>query len=250
MTQTPEIIAHRGASHLAPENTLASVNLAWTLNADAVEIDIHLTKDHRLVVMHDDDTARTTGKACPISQQTLDEIRQLDAGSWHGPEFVGEKVPMLEEVLATIPDGKRLFIEIKGGPEVVDELRRVLLEAGKGPEQIVIISFSLDAVRDAKISLPEHETSWLWGFQKDESGNWTPTAAEFIEKVRTAGVDGLDLEAGPAIDEAFVSEIEAAGLKLYTWTVDSTEEARRLADLGVDGITTNQPDVIMETLRG
>jgi glycerophosphoryl diester phosphodiesterase len=250
MADIPEIIAHRGASHLAPENTLASVNLAWQLQADAVEIDIHLTRDKRLVVMHDDDTGRTAGKACPISQQTLSEIRQLDAGAWRGPEWAGQKVPMLEEVLATIPDVKRLFVEIKGGPEVVAELRRVLLEAGKLPEQIVIISFSLEAVRDAKVSLPDYETSWLWGFARDASGNWTPSVGEIVQKVASAGVDGLDLEAGPAIDPDFVHEVRAAGLKLYTWTVDSPEEARRLADLGVDGITTNQPDVIMNTLRG
>ena len=91
-----EIIAHRGASHLAPENTLASVELAWKRGADAVEIDIWLTKDGRIVAIHDEDTERTTGRKWVIADHTLAELRRLDAGSWKDESYAGEPIPILE----------------------------------------------------------------------------------------------------------------------------------------------------------
>ncbi|MDO8588820.1 MAG: glycerophosphodiester phosphodiesterase [Armatimonadota bacterium] len=240
-----EIIAHRGASHVAPENTLASIDLAWRMGADAVEIDVHLTKDARLVVMHDDDTPRTTGAAGLISDQTLSEIRAHDAGSWKGAEWAGQKVPTLEEALDTIPDGKRMFIELKGGPEIVSELDRVVRASDKRLDQIAIISFSPRAVTEAKRFLPECSACFLSG----SGGNGTPTIRDLIEEARRAGLDGLDLEANESIDADFAREVKAAGLRLYVWTIDSLEEAKHFAELGVDGITTNRPDVLLQTLR-
>src|SRR3954468_15593010 len=120
------IIAHRGASRDAPENTLAAVRLAWAQHADAVEIDVHLTRDGRLAVIHDPDTQRTTGVPRIVAQSTFAELSELDAGAWKNARFAGEKIPALEDVLAVVPDGKRLFVEIKGGPEVVPELRRCM----------------------------------------------------------------------------------------------------------------------------
>src|SRR5580698_8356847 len=101
-----EIIAHRGSSFEAPENTLAAVNLAWRQRADAVEIDVHLSRDGRLVVIHDSNTRRTTGVNRKVARQTLAELHALDAGRWKGLTWLGEKIPSLEEVLASVPPGK------------------------------------------------------------------------------------------------------------------------------------------------
>jgi glycerophosphoryl diester phosphodiesterase len=249
MAAKPEIIAHRGASHAAPENTLASYNLGWEMGADAVELDVHLSSDGRLVCMHDDDTGRTAGKPGPISGQTLAELRELDAGVWRGPEWAGQKIPTLEEALATVPDGKRLFIEIKGGPEVVSELGKVMQASGKTPRQIVIISFSLAAVKEAKEKLPRYEASWLSGFDQDPvSGAWSPGVETLVDNATNAGIDGLDLYAVDAIDQCFVQHVRAAGLKLYVWTVDDLDEAKQMQSAGVDGITTNQPDLMLKNL--
>ena len=108
-----EIVGHRGASHDAPENTLAAIRLAWEQGADAAEFDVYLSKDGKIVVIHDKDTKRVAGVDRPVVGQTLDELRRLDVGKWKAPKFAGEKLPTLNEMLATVPAGKRVFIEVK-----------------------------------------------------------------------------------------------------------------------------------------
>src|SRR5688500_10497757 len=121
-----EIIAHRGASSDAPENTLSAMKLAWEQNADAIELDLWLSKDGRLVVFHDADAKRIAGVPRKVADLTWAEVQQLDAGAWKSPRFTGERVPNLESILATVPKGGRAVLEIKCGPEIVPELKRVL----------------------------------------------------------------------------------------------------------------------------
>src|SRR5215216_5979497 len=111
-----DVVAHRGASFDAPENTMAATNLAWKQKADAVETDIFLSKDGKLVVSHDKNGKRTAGRDVNYVEITQAESRTLDAGSWKDPKFKGEKVPLLEEQIASIPPGKRMLVEIKIGP--------------------------------------------------------------------------------------------------------------------------------------
>ena len=240
-----EIIAHRGASHLAPENTLASVELAWKLEADAVEIDIWLTKDGRIVAIHDEDTERTAGRKWKIADHTLAELRRLDAGSWKDASYAGEPIPILEEILASIPDGKRLFIEIKCGRKVLSELERTLKASGKQPRQIVIISFDLAVVTESKKRMPRLMTYWVQGKspERDEkTGKVTGRRIdELIEKCRAAGLDGLDLAHESELTEEIVDGIHRLGLGLYVWTVNSPADAAGAVNLGVDGITTDRP---------
>ena len=120
-----DIVAHRGASFDAPENTVASAKLGWNQDADAVEIDIYLSKDGRIVVLHDPDTKRTTGVVGKAAEMSSSDLRALDAGSWKGTAWKDEKIPFLEEIIATVPAGRRLFIEIRCGPEILPELERV-----------------------------------------------------------------------------------------------------------------------------
>ena len=242
------LIAHRGASHDAPENTVAAAQLGWAQGADAVEIDIQSSKDGRIVVFHDDSTRRTAGRRQRIGAQTLAELRALDAGSWKHPKYAGEKIPTLDEVVATIPVGKRLFVEFKCGPEVLPEFAGVLKRAGRSPQQIVPIGFSLTTMAAVKIHLPLLEVCWVAGFKRDWKGRWQPTAAKLIEQAKAFGLDGLDLGAHGPLDAAFVREVHAAGLKLYVWTVDSLAKARALAAAGVDGVTTNKPGWLREQL--
>ena len=117
--QKPLIIAHRGESFNAPENTMAAINLAWERDAEAVEIDVQLSKDNELVVIHDMDTKRLTGIDKKVKDQTLAELKKLDVGSWKDITFKDERIPTLDEVLATVPTGKKLIVEIKSGPEMV-----------------------------------------------------------------------------------------------------------------------------------
>lgn len=240
-TQAVEIIAHRGASHDAPENTVAAARLAWRQHADAVELDVHLSKDGKLVVIHDDNTKRTAQAPRKVAEQTLPELRALDAGAWKGPQWEGEKIPTLDDMLATVPAGKRLFVEIKCGPEALEELGAALRRSKPTTAQVVLISFNYEVVKQAKARFPEHEVCWIAEFKRTEVGGWQPKIAALIEPAKAANLDGLDLSYRGPLDAALAKQIKAAGLKLYVWTVDSGEEGRRLKDAGVDGITTNRP---------
>ena len=243
-----EIIAHRGGAHDAPENTIASFKLGFEQKADAGELDIYLTKDGKAVVIHDKNTKRTAGADRPVVEQTLEELRALDAGSFKGAQWKGEKIPTLAEALATIPDGRRMFIEIKCGAEVLPELERVLRESGKQPRQLAIIGFDYDTMRQAKERLPQHPVYWIVGTKKDTQDT-PPPVAELIEKAKAARLDGLDLDYRFAIDAAAVAQVKAAGLGFYVWTVDKPEIAKKLIADGVDGITTDRPGWLREQLK-
>src|SRR5512133_60470 len=122
----PLLIAHRGASREAPENTLAAFDLAWQQGADGIEADFRLTADGRIVCLHDATTGRTANLDLVVADSSFAELQQLDVGSWKGTRWQGERIPTLEEVLARLPLGKRLFIELKSGPEMLAPLRRIL----------------------------------------------------------------------------------------------------------------------------
>jgi glycerophosphoryl diester phosphodiesterase len=242
-----EIIAHRGASFDAPENTVAAMRLGYEQAADAGELDIYLTKDRRIVVLHDGDTARVSSVTNKPAETVLEDLRRLPAGQWgkwKGSQFA-ETIPSLEEMLAVVPRGKRIFIEVKCGAEILPELARVLHASGLNNRQLAIIGFDYETMLLAKAQLPRLQVFWLVGVGKHKK---YPPVEELIAKAKKAGFDGLNLEQGFPIDSAFVKQVRGAGLKLYTWTVDDPVVARRLAEAGVDGITTNRPKWLREQL--
>jgi glycerophosphoryl diester phosphodiesterase len=249
--RAPEFVGHRGASYDAPENTMSSFRLAWSQGAKGIELDIHLTKDSALVVSHDANTKRTTGVDRVIEESTLAELRQLDAGKWKGEQWAGERLPTLAEVLATIPEDGRCFIEVKKGAEVIPTLAKVIRESGKRPEQLAIISFQLDAVTEAKRELPKIEALYLASVKRDTtSGAWTPSIEELIGKAKEAKVDGLDLSFNAPLDAETVRKIHGAGLRLVVWTIDDPAVAKRIVDLGVDGVTTNRAAWLRREVMG
>ncbi len=238
----PEIVAHRGASADAPENTLAAVNLAWEVNTDAVEIDVYLTKDGQIITSHDGDTMRASGTKLVIKDTAFDELRKLDVGKWKGEKFAGEKMPSLADVLDTIPDGKRILIEIKCGPEIVPEFMRVIGESGKRSRQLAVISFSSEVCKAVKDVLPQLQVYWLCSPREGK-------ATEQIATARAAGANGIDIQGTELLTMAYAKAIKDAGLRLYVWTIDSPAVAKRMAALGAEGITTNKPALMLETFR-
>jgi glycerophosphoryl diester phosphodiesterase len=227
-----EIIGHRGASHDAPENTLASINLAWRQGADAAEFDVYLSKDGQIVVIHDRDTKRIAGVDKRVVDQTLDELRQLDVGKWKDAKFAGEKIPTLPEVLKTLPAGKRVA------------------EAKLKMEQTAIISFSAEVVAAAKKELPAIQGYWIVSLKpgkKKPEKIWT--ADELIAKATEIKADGLDLSADAMITEAFVKKTNAAKLPVYVWTVNDATLAKQMIAAGVVGITTDRPGWLREQLK-
>jgi len=245
-----EIIAHRGASHDAPENTLAAVQLAWEQNADAVEIDIQLSKDGRIVVFHDANTRRTAGRRKRLCDQTFAELQLLDAGAWKSPKYRAERIPTLDEIVSTIPPGKRLFVEFKCGPDSLDEFAAILNQSGRSPSPIVAIGFSIPTMKLVKRRLAQVEVCRVVNFKRDWRGRWLPTAAQLIQQARESGLDGVDVSAHGPLGPRFVEQIHDAGLKVYVWTVNTHSRAVKLAEAGVDGITTNRPGFLREKLAG
>jgi len=243
-----EIVAHRGASHDAPENTVASLMLGWQQQADAGEVDIRLTKDRQIVVIHDADTKRTTGASGPVAGRTMEELRVLDAGHWKGPTWKGERIPTLGEALAAVPEGKRLFIEIKCGPEVLPVLDDVLRASEKKPEQLVLIGFNQATMAKAKERFPRLAVFWVVGYDKDKKTGQPPDLDALITKAQAARFDGLDLNCRFPIDSEFVAKVRQAGLQLHVWTVDDAKVAARLVAAGVDGITTNRPGWLRQAI--
>ncbi|MEY2409042.1 MAG: glycerophosphoryl diester phosphodiesterase [Verrucomicrobiota bacterium] len=244
----PEIIAHRGASRDAPENTLAAIRLAWEQGADAVEIDVHQSRDGHIVVIHDAHTRKTAGVMRRVRTQTLDELGALDVGRWKHRRWAGERIPTFAQVLDEIPAGKRLFVELKCGPDCLPEWVDTVRRSGKKPQQIVPIGFSLTTMKLLKWALPQLEVAWVQGFRRTWHGRWTPTAEKLIAAARHANLDALDLGGRGPVNETFTEKIHAAGLKLYIWTVDSPRQAKRLSSAGVDGLTTNRPGWLREKL--
>lgn len=244
-----EIIGHRGASAEAPENSLSSMKLAWEQQADGIETDIHLSKDGHIVVMHDYDTKRMGGSEKKILDSTWEELQSVDIGKVKGEKWAGEKIPTLESFFATIPDGKSIFTEIKVHAEVLPALEVAMKASGKTPQQLRIITFYLDTAEASKARFPKHPVYWLVSYAKNKQTEKYPELDDLIAKAKAAQLDGLNLDYKFPIDEAFVKKVHAAGLKLYTWTVDDPEVARAEVKAGVDGITTNRPKFLREQLK-
>jgi glycerophosphoryl diester phosphodiesterase len=242
-----EIIGHRGAARDAPENTLASIALAWKQEADGVEFDVRLTRDGRIVAIHDAETKRTAGEpSLLVAESTLRELRLLDVGWWKGEVFASQRIPTLEEVIAITPPGKRLFVEVKCGVEIIPELDRVLASSNLEPGQLAVISFDSQVIAASKAVLPSVPAYWIANL--DEYWDQPPAADLLIDFARALGADGLDLAPTIALKVEFVEEILASGLQLYVWTVNLRDEARRMAHLKIHGITTDRPGWLREQL--
>ncbi|TFH00235.1 MAG: glycerophosphodiester phosphodiesterase, partial [Calditrichales bacterium] len=206
---TLEFTAHRGASYDAPENTLAAFNLAWEQGADAIEGDFYLTNDGKIVCIHDKSALRTAGVDLDIAASTLAQLRNLDFGSWKDVKWRSEKIPTLEEVIATIPENKKLFIEIKCGPEIIPELKKTIENSTLTSGQIIIISFSREVIAAAKQALPQINAFWLTSFNQTNDGNtWEPSIGEILVILKDIQADGLDCRAHESIDEIFVKELK------------------------------------------
>ena len=248
-----DLVAHRGASYDAPENTLASEKLAWKQGADAVETDIWLTKDGKLIVSHDKSAKRATGQDLIITESDEAALRKLDAGKWKGGQFAGEKLPTLDEQIKLMPAGKRLFVEIKDGPHIVPELKRCLERTKQSPKTITIISFNYESLKKCRELLPDYKTQYLMGHPapnaKTPPKKKQPTLDAVIAQAKAAKLTGLDLQSTWPLTKADVKKIRDAGLELHVWTVDDPAVAKHWRELGVDSITTNRPGFLREQLK-
>lgn len=248
LSHATEIIAHRGFSARAPENTLAAFRLAWENKTDACELDLYLTTDQKIAIIHDKDTKRVAGIDKNVAASSMAELVSLDVGSLKGAIWAGEKIPTLEQALATMPvDSQRFFLEIKCGAEVVPALQKVLEPLKDRAAQLAVICFDREACLQTKKAMP-----WLKVYRLASGKNKDKTPRtdlpEFLAQVKTDGLDGVDLGTDWPWSEAMVKQVHDMGLSLYVWTVNDAEKTRQFAKLGVDGITTDDPVMVREAL--
>jgi glycerophosphoryl diester phosphodiesterase len=259
-SETPLVFAHRGASGYAPENTLAAAQAAADLGIAWVETDVQRTADGELVLVHDTTLARTTnveelfpGRApWNVSDFTAEEIARLDAGSWFGEEFAGETVPTLAEFLDALDaHDQRLLLELKK-PELYPGIEKELLAelAAEGwlderrpGQRLVLQSFNADSMRSVHDLDPAVKTGFLGAPAVAD----LPEYAGFVDQINP---NHADLSAGYVAEIQSVRGPHGRPLEVNTWTVNDEETATKVADLGVDGIITDVPDVVRDAVGG
>ena len=241
------LIAHRGESKDAPENTLPAYKLAVE-RGFGFECDLYLSKDGRVFTFHDPNLTRTTGGAntSKCSEASWEEtLSKLDVGSWgkwKDSKFAGTPPALLEDVLALAKNGRRIYLEIKAGSEIVPVIKAILSSQNNAtPDNVLFICFNQSVCKAVKDILPEYTVYWRVCAKKDDGGASRPiTVDEVVAGARAAAADGVDMQFDPdVVDEAFVAAVKKAGLSFHVWTVDDLSHALRAFAVGADTVTTN-----------
>ncbi len=232
-------IAHRGASGQAPENTLAAFSKALEIGADAIELDLHRTRDGHLVVIHNGIVDRTTGNRGIVADMSLKELKSLDAGFQFHPDFSDQQIPTFQEVIELVKGKAKICAELKVKGLEEDVVQTI--EQNNIKDEIIVISFlhqSLNKVKqlDAQIS-----TGMLVGIKK------VTRAPLLVRKAREISADVVMLPWSFTTAE-LVEGVHKEGLFITVWTVDEPSEMNRLIKIGVDGIATNYPERLKEVL--
>ena len=237
------VLGHRGAKGHAPENTLASFRKAIELGATMAELDIHLSRDGELVVMHDATVDRTTNGSGLVSEMTLAELKRLDAGAWFDPRYAGERVPTLQEVIDATRGRILLNVEVKrpaaGGtyPGLAQRLAETL-KANDAVRTVAVSSFEPEYLRQLRPLLPDLQLALLYSKSPED-----PCRLALDE-----GWDGLHPHLSQ-VDEAFVERAHAAGLIVRAWNPNEVPEMERLVRMGVDGVGTDYPERLLDVAR-
>ena len=240
------VVAHRGSSFDAPENTLASAKLSIEMNADGSECDVYKTTDGVLVLLHDGTLKRTAGVDKKVVECDYATLAGLEVGSWKNPKFAGEKIPTFKEYLAVFQGtNTRPVIEIK-----MDGIEQAVIDAVKEAgmtDRVVIIAFSEHVVKKMRELAPEISAAWLYGKKED---TWTvEQMADFLtEKAKYCNTNILDLNYG-LLSPELLKILRNRGFFVWAWTVNEPAVMERLLRWGIDSITTDRPDVLIEVMN-
>lgn len=235
----PLVIAHRGSSSLAPQNTLAAFESAWRSGADSIEIDIQLDADGAPVVIHDDTVDATTNGSGAVAEMHSDELRRLDAGSWFSPAYAGQRIPTFDEVLELLVarEGIELLLELKGdwdaaGVQVaVDAIRAAGLT-----DRVLAQSFSRETVAALRDVAPELRRGLLV-FEVDHT---------LLDVCAELGVVACNPHGGLLLDDqTLLPRLQAAGVQVMVWTANEPEHWALLVEARVDAIITDRPDALV-----
>lgn len=233
------LIAHRGESTYAVENSLASISLAWKQGVKAVEVDVRLTSDNQIAVIHDAHTGRVTDQRKVVAKSTLQELQALSL-KLDGKQ-VDESIPTLAEVLQTVPTGRKLIIEVKSGKRIIPHLVKLLQTTTLETDQIEVICFNKRVLAKLKAALPMYCMYWLLNLDYRRP-HWLLLIRpkQLAKKVQRMGLDGVDVWAGKMLDQKFIAEFKKLRLTVYAWTVNDLDQALALKKAGLDGLTTDK----------
>ncbi len=237
-TQQCLVIAHRGASTYAPENTLAAFDLALDMGAHHLELDVQTSSDGHLVIIHDDLVNRTTNGYGRVWKHTLAELQALDAGAWFDKKFAAERIPTLQAVLERYRGRAHLHVEIKGKTVGLSERTADMIRAQDWTQSVTMTSFQKDKLEALRAHAPELPAGWLLRTIDDE----------IISEAQRLGIAQLCPKADAVTPER-VSRLRDAGFNVRAWGVSNEDLMRRCVEAGVGGMTVNFPDRLIAYLR-
>ncbi|WP_209121320.1 glycerophosphodiester phosphodiesterase family protein [Alkalihalobacillus sp. BA299] len=244
------IVAHRGATGYAPENTMAAFQKAIEMKADFIELDVQMSEDGELVVIHDTTVNRTTNidsvEQVMVKDLTVKELKQLDAGSYFGTKFVGEQIPTFEEVLDTFYGKIGFVIEIKA-PNlylgIEQKVAEILIERNLNKPcngEILVQSFDFNTVKKLHELLPDVPRAVLTSKKKDLTDTRLKEFTFYADYVNTSR---------RLVTKKLVNKIHSLDMKIMTWTVRKKDQVAPLVNAGVDGIITDYPDYVPKNMH-
>jgi len=231
------VIAHRGASSYAPENTFAAFDLAIQMGVSHIELDVHATRDGHIVVIHDEAVDRTTNGAGPVTSHSLAALKALDAGSWFGGKFSGERIPTFSEVLERYKGRVHIHTEIKGHAADLAQRTADLVRTHGMAARVTITSFQKARLEETRAYAPELATGWLVAEVGDA----------VIAQARAIGLTQICPRANTVTPE-LVQRLHAEGLLVRAWGVATEDLMRQVVKAGADGMTVNFPDKLIAYL--
>ncbi len=244
--QHPVVIAHRGASGTAPENTLAAFEKGVAFGAHQIELDVHLSKDGEVIVIHDATVDRTTNGTGKVEELTLAELKKLDAGSWKDPAFANEKLPTLDEALKQVNGRAKVLIEFKHGDKLYEGIEQKVIDIvrqNQAESWIVYQSFHpkvIDKLTTLQTQVPVYllivGRMPLLPFYYDDAIRFGSPFSRWKGKVK--GINPNERFA----TSAFINKAHKNGFEVFVWTVNKTEDMDKLKARGVDGLITNYPE--------
>lgn len=234
----PLVFGHRGASAYAPQNTLPAFQLAVEQGADGVEFDVHLSADGHPVVIHDFTVDHTTDGTGSVDSMTLEQLKALDAGVKFDAKFAGTRVPTLDEVFEVVGKMRVINVEVKGATDNIEHVVYTSIQRHNLQGKVIISSFNPLVLHRMRKAAPEIVIGFLYSPDYDFSQMMVDLPHEARHPMH------------PMIDKVYMQQAKLRGYRVNTWTVNDPERALQLAELGVDGIISDKPDVILAASDG
>ncbi|MEC7269467.1 MAG: glycerophosphodiester phosphodiesterase family protein [Pseudomonadota bacterium] len=242
--KNPLIIAHRGASSKAPENTILAYETAWLQNADAIEVDLRKTKDGVFICAHDNNFNRVSGSTKNISESTFKSLLNIDIGSWKGQKFKTQRVPKLEDVLKRLPNRKIIFIEIKGVTKSLNQLMKLISNSNLKKNQVHFLCYLPSVIKNIKKKFPTQKATL----------NLIPSLFDYDEErikeeIKNSNSDGISLHVDSKQSIKLIEKLKNEKFFVLTWTVNDKKFMKKLIQSKVDGIITDYPKKLAKILE-